>query len=71
MLLPMRCVEHSESAVEVMARADTDGDGSVSFSEFKKLVGPLYDASGAALRKIFGLFDADGGCAPEPISLEP
>jgi len=48
------------SVADVMARADTDGDGSISFDEFKTLVCPLYDASGAALRKIFSLFDEDG-----------
>jgi len=32
----------------------------VLVSQFKTLVCPLYDASGAALRKIFSLFDEDG-----------
>ena len=47
------------AAVNVMQSVDTDGDGSVSFDEFKVLVRPLYDASSAALRKIFELFDED------------
>ena len=38
---------------------DSDGDGILSYDEFKLLVRPLYDSSGAALRKIFELFDTD------------
>ena len=47
-------------ALEVMSAADTNGDGRISFEEFKQLVRPLYDASASALRKIFAMFDADG-----------
>ena len=46
-------------AAEVMRSIDSDGDGILSYDEFKLLVRPLYDSSGAALRKIFELFDTD------------
>ena len=42
-----------------MRSIDSDGDGILSYDEFKLLVRPLYDSSGAALRKIFELFDTD------------
>ena len=46
-------------AARTMRRADTDGDGTVSFDEFKALAAPVYAASGAALRGAFDYFDAD------------
>jgi len=56
----MRNLGASEAdAARTMHRADTDGDGSVSFDEFKALAAPVYAASGAALRSAFDYFDAD------------
>lgn len=47
-------------AARILAEADTDGDGCISFEEFTSLVRPIYDQSGVALRQAFELFDEDG-----------
>ena len=46
-------------ASRILAAADKDGDGTVSFDEFAELVRPVYADSGAALRAAFDMFDAD------------
>ena len=61
----MRVLFRSLGADEAQADAalrgaDLQGDGVISFAEFCAAVGPLYEHSETALRRAFGVFDADG-----------
>ena len=62
---------NEEDAARILAAADRDGDGSVSFDEFAELVRPVYADSGAALRRAFEMFDADSSGSARACSLLP
>ena len=47
-------------AARLLAEADADGDGLISFDEFAALVRPIYDESCTALKHAFEMFDTDG-----------
>ena len=53
-----------------MAEIDTNGDGVISYEEFKQMLLPIYQVSGEALRRIFDFFDADGNGSLEKRELE-